>query len=181
MFGNVKKFSVESEVKEFYSAESLMALGFFNIHINGIRYGVHERDASMLSCSYNEVKKRVSNRGRHVSPFGNDFNAADLVESYQKSNYGIGRLRGPFVGMKEAHIVDLILKNNLLWAPDGDEAFDDGGHIFHFDLNDSVRLIGFKNKPIADSISDLTLGSDYFYATLSDWAISFLEDWEKNR
>lgn len=38
--------------------------------------------------------------------------------------------------------VDEILFQRTLWAPDGDAAFHDGGHVFHFDVCDKVRLLG---------------------------------------
>jgi hypothetical protein len=34
----------------------------------------------------------------------------------------------------------------ICWAPDGDEAFDDGSYILHFDIGNRVRLVAFKSQ-----------------------------------
>jgi len=70
---------------------------------------------------------------------------------------------------------------HLLWIPDGDEAFDDGSHVLQFDLNDRVRLVGFKRQEEElydrNSLVDLWLPSDAFYGTLTSWNSAFDREW----
>ena len=33
-----------------------------------------------------------------------------------------------------------------MWAPDGDEPFDDASYVLQFDVKDRVRLIAFKSS-----------------------------------
>ncbi len=50
------------------------------------------------------------------------------------------------LAFRETSFSDLAYSNDLLWAPDGDETFDDGSYILQFDLGDRVRLIAFKRS-----------------------------------
>ncbi len=38
----------------------------------------------------------------------------------------------------------MVWDSKLMWAPDGDEAFDDGSYVLQIDSGSLVRLIGFK-------------------------------------
>src|SRR5690242_20205886 len=49
-----------------------------------------------------------------------------------------------YFGMSEAQFTKTLHSNSLVWAPDGDEAFDDSGYVLQFDLGDLVRLIAFR-------------------------------------
>jgi hypothetical protein len=67
------------------------------------------------------------------------------------------------------------------WAPDGDEAFDDGSFVLHFDLNTTVRLIAFSSdyeggKRLSNLV-DMQVDLEEFYGTLSRWRASFEEEW----
>ena len=65
--GNINTFAIESIITQAYERLSFRALGCFVIHIEGLRYGVYETDASMLACSYDEVKRRLADRGSHIA------------------------------------------------------------------------------------------------------------------
>jgi hypothetical protein len=53
--------------------------------------------------------------------------------------------------MSEAQFTKTLHSNSLVWAPDGDEAFDDSSNVLQFDIADPVRLIAFKRP---DSLVD---------------------------
>jgi hypothetical protein len=115
-------------------------------------------------------------RGSHMDPFNGL--AAQLVSRVVRSvlyddidddakatpEYSVSDLR------------KLIHARDLLWAPDGDEAFDDGGHVLQFDVGDQVRLIAFKTKEDQGGtydVSEAWIGSNPFYGLLSDWLNRF--------
>jgi hypothetical protein len=68
-----------------------------------------------------------------------------------------------------------------MWAPDGDEAFDDGSYVLQFDVEDRVRLIAFRSGEgyVHDpaTLSDVWLPSDDFYGVLQEWLQSFDREW----
>ena len=70
-----------------------------------------------------------------------------------------------------------------MWAPDGDEAFDDGSYVLQFDMGETVRLIGFKcgsdGTPIPETLADCHLPEVLYYDTLSLWHSSFLREWRE--
>lgn len=69
----------------------------------------------------------------------------------------------------------------LVWAPDGDEAFDDGSFVLQFDVDDRVRLIGFRSGANChhdpETLSDVWLPANAFYGILRQWRDAFIEDW----
>jgi hypothetical protein len=70
-----------------------------------------------------------------------------------------------------------MVDTDIVWAPDGDEAFDDGSHVLQFDLGERVRVIAFKNaeSPVdmRRSLSEAWTTADEFYAILDSWRCSF--------
>ena len=83
--------------------------------------------------------------------------------------------------MSEAQFTKTLYSKSLVWAPDGDEAFDDGSYVLQFDVGDRVRLIAFKRpESLVDptSVREVWLSSDTFYSTLREWRNTFLAEWE---
>ena len=68
-------------------------------------------------------------------------------------------------------------EKSLLWAPDGDEVFDDGSHVLQFDIGNKVRLVGFVNhadqQAALDTIVEVTLDEGKFYRFLEAWIAEF--------
>jgi hypothetical protein len=46
----------------------MRGLGYFVINILGQSYGIKEEDATALACSYEEVLRRIHDRGKHTLP-----------------------------------------------------------------------------------------------------------------
>jgi hypothetical protein len=146
-------------------------LGYFNIHILGKRYGVYEHDASLLGCSYSEVVQRVERRGEHTIRFDGRSDGYRIVKRFLDAYYG---------ERVDPEAVDEILFDRILWAPDGDAAFDDGGHVFHFDVCDKVRLLGcINNLGEPEEFAELWLQADDFYGVLVAWRDAFFESWQR--
>ncbi len=87
-----------------------------------------------------------------------------------------------FLGMYDLQFKELVYSRRLVWAPDGDEAFDDSSNVLQFDVDDKVRLIAFSRR--ADSLfdpaslRDVWLAQDDFYDTLLRWRDGFHAEWE---
>lgn len=179
--GNPLDFAVESRVSKVFPQRSLMALGSFVIHVAGSAYGVSSPTATMLACSFDSVERRIDRRGKHEAFFANE-KASDIVRQYVSAYFG---------GMDDADSRALIFNvekfcsaieiGELVMAPDGDAAFDDGSHVLHFDVGEHVRIIAFRNeideRVRSQSISEATIDAAIFYSTLQDWVNSFSNEW----
>jgi hypothetical protein len=183
IIGDPSVFAIESGISQAYDRQSFLALGFFVIYVGGHCYGVREFDATMLACSFNEAKRRIANRGNHIASFAESdaeqiaraFRSAVYADEQEKSYFGIemSDFRRHFD--QEA--------NSLLWAPDGDAAFDDGSYVLHFDLEKRVRLIAFKSIENygydPTTLSEAWMAADRFYDILMHWIDSFETEWKR--
>jgi hypothetical protein len=178
--GDTSVFAVESEITQAFSKPSLRGLGFFVIHAMGRRYGTKSPNATMLANSFDEVGRRISGRGTHKAPFV-DATATEVANAYTSAIYLDHTENERHFGMSEAQFTEVIYSNGLVWAPDGDEAFDDGSYVLQFDVVDRVRLIAF-NRPdwFVDpaSVREVWLAADGFYDILGQWRDRFLAEWE---
>ncbi len=175
--GNPAVFAIESSITEAYERLSQRALGYFVIHVSGKSYGIRSPEATLLACSFDAVRERISRRGMHSVSFGVEPDATRIVDAYLAVTYHDGRQDETFFGMPANAIEEAILSKEIVWAPDGDAAFDDGSHILQFDALDRVRLIAFKNEGSAENImgtlAEVWVGADEFYGILDDWQRRF--------
>ncbi|TCL88061.1 immunity protein 42 of polymorphic toxin system [Rhizobium sp. PP-WC-2G-219] len=170
LVGDPTTFAVESEITEAYPSEPQMALGYFNIYILGKRYGVFHHNASLLGSSFQEVVERLERRGEHTATQYGRYDGYALAEQFLNAYYGES---------SDPELTDAIFDRHILWAPDGDAAFDDGGHVFHFDVGNKVRLLGCINsRPQPERFAELWLDADDFYGLLGAWRDAFFEDWQ---
>jgi hypothetical protein len=179
IIGNPARFGVESAVTEFFEEPGLRALGCFVLHIEGTRYGVCEPDATMLANSFDEVRRRITNRGTHLAPFVKE-DGMQIAVSVIRSLYTDVDKGTTFFDLSSSDFGRLIHRNRLLWAPDGDEAFDDRSFVLQFDAADRVRLIAFRRGLDADvllNMRDVWMLSDHFYSILEEWHRRFEADW----
>ena len=180
IIGEPSRFAIESGITNAYHDPGLRALGFFSIRVGGRRYGVHSRDATMLACSFDEVARRLAYRGRHAAPFAAEANAGEVADAILSAVYA-DEQQVSYLGESQAEFVDLIYSNHLIWAPDGDEAFDDSSFVLQFDLLDRVRLIAFTSREDfrhePTSLKDLWLTAEEFYHILQRWHDSFVAEW----
>lgn len=182
MVGDPERFAIESEISCAFESLSRRALGYFVLHIGGRRFGVLSPDATLLACSFDEVERRLERRGQHHAPEGLDLPLIELVERAETALYGWddeapddGSLDCLFKAIHHAHV---------LWAPDGDGAFDDGSRVLHFDEGDRVRLIGWKAGGMAGRIvitehAEVTFAATEFYEVLAQWRQKFRSQWER--
>jgi len=182
IIGDPARLALESRITTAYSDPGLRALGMFVIHICGKRYGVHASDATMLACSFNKVRERIAWRGRHTAPFVSEPDPGKIADAYRHAIYAPGQETETFFGLKYAEFRSCIYQKQIAWAPDGDEAFDDGSFVLQLDKDDSVRLIGFKTNfegygHKVGTLSDLWIGADEFYRILGEWSAAFEEEW----
>jgi hypothetical protein len=172
--GNPAIFAIESGISQVFAGRSNPALGYFVIHLRGNAYGVRSPDATMLGCSFDAVVRRLAQRGEHRADFGAESTAADIADAVLAAEYDGNRQHESFFGMPADELRDLIHAGNIQWAPDGDEAFDDGSNVIHFDHGEQVRLIAFGNSDYsASSLAELWMPAADFYALLDEWRQRF--------
>lgn len=177
--GDTSIFAIESEITRAFEKPSWRGLGFFVVHVAGQSYGIKSPGQSMLACSVDEVGTRIAGRGTHRAPFA-DAAAIDIADAYTSAVY-LDDGKEMYFGMSEVQFTKTLYSNSLVWAPDGDEAFDDSSHVLQFDVGDRVRLIGFKRPDsLVDpaSVREVWLSSDAFYNALREWRDAFMAEWE---
>ena len=183
--GNHHDFAIESEITQVYDQASHLALGFFVLYVKGNCYGVRKEDATMLGCSYDEVKRRISKRGQHIADFAK-LEAGQIADAFRSALYAEIQEESYFeIELSEFCSHFQKHANDLLWAPDGDAAFDDGSYVLQFDIKDRVRLIAFKsgqeNSYDPATLSELWLPSKKYYQILQQWIDSFEAELAKKR
>jgi Immunity protein 42 len=181
IIGDPQIFAIESEMSLAYESPSLRALGMFVIHVASKIYGVRARDASMLACSLSSVEKRISNRGQHIFQLLAQGDARKVAGAFSDALYMDMSGDKTYCGLTQEEFTDTAYSTGVVWAPDGDEAFDDGSMVVQFDVDDRVRLIAFhrdENGAVdAASVGDVWLKAELFYATLAEWRDKFLLAW----
>jgi hypothetical protein len=182
IIGDPASFAIESGISIAYEELGAVALGFFVIHIGGRCYGVHEPDATWLACSFNEVEERISRRGSHTAPFAVEPDAGKIADAYRDAVFAADQETNIFFGISQLEFSSRFHSQKFVWAPDGDEAFDDGSYALQFDVGDRVRLIGFKSDPGGyhhnpATLRDVWLETDKFYGILQSWRDAFKSEW----
>jgi hypothetical protein len=116
-----------------------------------------------------------------VASFTDVPDAGLIADAVNMSIYAPDVADKPFFGIPHAQFLELIQHKHVVWAPDGDEAFDDGSRVLQFDIDRRVRLIAFNTR--ADhrhepaTLRDLSLDGDEFYGILQDWSRAFELAW----
>jgi hypothetical protein len=178
--GDRNSLAIESSITLALPGLGQRALGYFLIHLRGISYGVRKPDASLLACSFEEVRDRLARRGTHQISYLSCTSASEIVEAFLDGEYR-DTARTDYFGLSRSAFIDDVYARKIPWAPDGDEAFDDGSHVLQFDVEDKVRLIAFRNmgysEETARSVQDAWIESDLFYSVLLDWSELFAEEW----
>jgi hypothetical protein len=170
--GDPGVFAIESRITEAYERLSFLALGYFRIHVQGESFGVCEPDATMLGCSYDEVERRIADRGKHVAPFANE-DARAIAEAANNEMYADDDLPDYF-GLRRAEFGAIMRSGEIWWAPDGDEAFDDSSRVLQFDLGDVVRVIGFRmnwneDPGTLENLAEASMPAERYYGLLAEW------------
>ena len=182
LVGNTLNYGLESKISQVYDNLSLRGLGYFVIYIKSIRYGVYNDEATALGCSFNNIEERIAMRGKHIAPFSKEKNPELIANSVKQAIYADNPKDKYFFGLSINEFTDTIYNNKIIWAPDGDEAFDDGSYILHFDIVNKVRLIGFRclneYKCDIETLSDILVDANDFYSILNKWYELFISDWK---
>lgn len=186
IIGNPAIFAIESEISIAYERLSFLALGFFAIHLGNKVYGNRSHNSTMLACSFGEIQQRIAQRGKHVAPFAADSHADKIADAFRHSIFA-DLQDNRYFGIPAIKFSEYFSQNSTdcMWAPDGDEAFDDGSYILQFDINDRVRLIAFRcfeesiyHNPA--TLSDVWLPADDFYRILQQWHEKFELNWQES-
>jgi hypothetical protein len=177
LVGDRSTFAIESQISHAYAGINFRALGFFVIHLAGRGYGVKTPDATMLGCSFEEVGRRLSWRGKHHEGIVSGLSAGDIADAFTAAIYGSD---DTVLGLSDAEVSKDLHSNQLQWAPDGDQAFDDGSYVLQSDVESKVRLIGFKHdgeRHLSASLREVWLDADVFYGHLRQWREQTFAEW----
>lgn len=179
--GDPSTLAIESSITQPYERPSQRALGFFILYVGGKSYGVRSPEATLLACSFDAVRHRIARRGEHCVVFGSEPDTAKIVDAVHASMYDDDRHGESFFGMSADELREALGSNEIVWAPDGDAAFDDGGHVLQFDQGDRVRLIAFKNtrdpNDVLSTLAEAWMDADEFYELLDKWQTKFEAEW----
>lgn len=150
-----------------------MSVGKFVIYLGGRKFGIDTPDATVLGCTYDSAIKRLRHRGGHVYENEPGFGTEDFLAKYQAVEFGIGRAWPYPEDASDRAFRNALHDRNLILAPDGEEAFDDGSNILQIDTAEGVEVLGFLNeeKPslVAASLVHLKMDAESFYLPLRDW------------
>jgi hypothetical protein len=181
IIGDPSVFAIESEFTKAYERLSFRALGFFVLHVGNHCYGLRTPEATMLACSFDAVNRRIKDRGRHQASFSAVPEGGKLADAVRLALYADGEEPNQFYGLERQKFSDVIYSNDLLWGPDGDQAFDDGSYVLQFDLGEEVRVIAFQCHDgylhDAATLRDVWLRSTDFYGVLEHWRNAFEMEW----
>jgi hypothetical protein len=179
--GDPRTFALESEISCAYERLSFRALGFFLIHLGSKAYGVRAENATLLACSFDEVAKRLACRGSHGAFFSSVPVAGDIANAVRTAVFAPEKKGELFFGKSRSEFLEFLHSADLIWAPDGDEAFDDGSCVVQFDIEDRVRIVGFKSSDgyhhDPDTLMDIWLDANNFYDILDRWRVGFEAEW----
>lgn len=182
--GDKSRFAIESYVTEYFERLSQRALGYFVIYIGGKVYGNRSAGATLLACSFDAVNRRLARRGTHIVSFGMEESVEKLVYCVHAALYEDCSPQMRFWNLSPEHFYDEIIAHEIILAPDGDAAFDDGSHILQFDQGNFVRLVAFKNSSDVtsgtDCLVDVKMNATEFYQVLENWHKQFELAWRKN-
>jgi hypothetical protein len=134
----------------------------------------------MLGCSFDEVGRRIAMRGTHNVSFAAESDAGKIADAFRDAVYSDSPKESYF-DIPQVRFAEMLHLKRIVWAPDGDEAFDDGSYILQFDILDYVRLIAFKcgqgffHDPA--TLSDISVLAEDFYGLLRKWHDAFEAEW----
>jgi hypothetical protein len=182
--GNTASLAICSSVSHVFDSINHKALGSFQIAVAGRFFGLPDAEASMLGCSVDEVSRRIANKGRHTAFYSSTATASAIAKTIAAAIYGDDNAQDIFFGMARRNFLDSVYESYLIWAPDGDQAFDDSSVVLHFDVGDKVRIIAFHNEVNGiGNLEEVWLSSDYFYRVLVSWRDAFvvaIQGWESS-
>lgn len=180
LIGDRSIFAIESEIHDIFKPHepSHDALGYFVVHVNSFGYGVRSKDATMLRVPLSSIRERISRRGSHIAPFSDLSDGRKLAGHLMTALYTFETQS--FFGLSSSDVTNIINHNRISWDGDTDEAFDDDSHIFHFDVEDRVRIIACKDPQGGEFVfNEAWMSAQYFYSILETWHAEFTEEWSR--
>ena len=179
--GDPAKFAIESEITKAYERHRLMALGYFVVHLKGFRFGLSDPDATMLADAFYAMQERVARRGSYLAPLAGEPSAGAIADAVIQAIYADVPLTTMLLGWTEADIRRAINGNRIDWGPYLDEAFDDRSHLLQFDVEERVRLIGYRHgehyRHDPATLREIWLPADEFYRILQTWYERLEAEW----
>lgn len=177
LIGNKNTFAIEWQITTAYSNPSLLGLGFYSVFVGNRLFGIQGDEATLLACSYDAVLTRIRNRGKHRDDRLDAESPQKILGGYCCAMFGDSDAYDRISDMSAEDFTAAINSTGILFAPDGDQAFDDGSIILHLDRVDSVILVAGKSTKACGvidegSVVQVSLEADYFYGCLAEWKMA---------
>ena len=138
VLGNTNRFAIEVNVNNLFHDEYI-GEGNFIVHINNFSYGLREEYATVYLCIIDILKN-----------FHLEFKNTDLgLEKFSKNEIAMYHYMQKYGEVDSTEYDKFLLQKTqhlTEWLPES--AFDDGSHVLHFDVDEKVRLIGYKSCSI---------------------------------
>jgi hypothetical protein len=181
LVGDPGVVALESSIQVALPRRGQIGIGYFLIHVAGREYGVRSPEATLLACSFDEIKRRIERRGHHTAPFAAGAAASLVAGAVRRALYFDVGPEERFLGLTREALAEAVHQSRLLWAPDGDEAFDDGSYVLQLDEGDEVRVIAFQSRGPEPydpaSLREVVVAGDVFYGVLTKWVTDFAAEW----
>lgn len=181
IIGDPETFAIESKITRAYKSPGKRGLGFFVIYVGGRHFGFKESDATILATAFDGVCRRIAGRGSHNSQLPLDADAMKIAVAFSHENYVGNMADVQLYGIPWPAFFRILDSNGCVWAPDGEEGFDDHSRVLQFDEGDTVRLIAFHDTAGYEvepgSLREVRLSQEYFYAILEEWRSRFENEW----
>jgi len=182
--GDTQTLALKSCITQSYPNRGLLALGCFTIYVGGFRYGVDDPEATLLANSFDEVGRRIVDQGKRKVAFSMA-PAAEIADAAIAAVYADENDDELLFGLRRTDFRDLVYARRIVWAPDGAEAFDDGSRVLQLDVDDMVRVIGFRQASgyvhDPETLREIILQGERFYDILRTWRHKFEAEWSRSQ
>lgn len=149
------------------------------IEKRGVRFtGAHHfRGLADFQIRNLSISHGGADRGQHQIDFLINLEAHEIAKGFCSAMYGSEGGDTGALDISPSTLLDCFYEKKIVWAPDGDQVFDDGSHVLQFDVGEKIRLIGFRNsdetKSMRDTVSEYWMKADEFYGILDRWVRCF--------
>jgi hypothetical protein len=174
-------FGIVYEYEQFFEQKSFLALARFGYCVKSEVFGC--RTTSMMGCTLDAVERAIARRGEHLASCSAWRSAFMIAAMYRNHVYGDETMQVEDISDYAACLHE-IHTNDVVLAPDGDEAFDCGSYVLIFDVDAAVRVIAFQTEGsgsaffLPANLQEVWVPADHFYGVLDEWRIDLRRRWQ---
>ncbi|MCA9290144.1 MAG: hypothetical protein KDA25_03385 [Phycisphaerales bacterium] len=173
LFGDQQRFAVEVRYGSDSARDIGSAFGRFRLWIRGQSFGCPGDSSSCFAPSGESLRQRWRQRGQHHADWVDRERPLAALREVHELVYLLTDDDLAERGLQPNRVAEAV---NLMMAPDGSEAFDDGSLVIQWDTDDQVIVAGtiVTDEGVDDSIALIALANNEFYGIIQE-AIRFLD------